>query len=596
MSVLSQSFLITITRREQVAQIRGFAVYVVTGVAITPCSSQTEAEAAIAKTARHLKNEPADALEDDTDTQEDDGEALPRASEDVDEVDDVIDDSSVEAESSVSEPVTSTVAEDVIRRRGSFGRFAQRWFSKKGWVLNQRQSMGLSRPALEPVPPATPPPGTKPTRSSEDSLEAIASTFLPKLLHTTQIFFGSSRSFFFSYDFDITRRWGECGPFSSDVPLYAQVEPTYFWNNHLLQPFLSVGAESVALPVMQGFVGQRPFMMDRDPPQVDDSEPDAMEMSSFLSGGSGPTSPPAEEIKDAAERRASEQDLLITLISRRSIKRAGLRYMRRGIDEDGNAANTVETEQIMSTPWWNSSSPNGSKTYSFVQTRGSIPVFFTQSPYSFKPVPALHHSPEANLAAMQKHFDLLHQSYGSIHLVNLVEKNNTEAVVGDAYSKYVAEANEGRAEHEKIAFEWFDFHDICRGMKFENVSKLLEKIRGDLDRFGNTVEADGKVLKHQSGVFRTNCMDCLDRTNVCQSMFARYMLEAQLREEGFDMSAQVDQNDVWFNTIWADNGDAVSNQYASTAAMKGDFTRTRKRDYRGTLNDLGLSLTRFYNG
>jgi hypothetical protein len=74
------------------------------------------------------------------------------------------------------------------------------------------------------------------------------------------------------------------------------------------------------------------------------------------------------------------------------------------------------------------------------------------------------------------------------------------------------------------------------------------------------------------------------------------MLEAQLRAEGFDMSAQVDQNAWWFNNIWADNGDAVSNQYASTAAMKGDYTRTRKRDYRGTLNDLGLSITRFYNG
>ena len=336
--------------------------------------------------------------------------------------------------------------------------------------------------------------------------------------------------------------------------------------------------------------------MDRDPPQVDDSEPEAMEMSSFFLSGSGPVSPPTEEVTDAPERRPSEQDLLITLISRRSTKRAGLRYMRRGIDEDGYTANTVETEQILSAPWWNSLSPSGTKTYSFVQLRGSNPVIFTQSPYSFKPVPALQHSPDANLAAMRKHFNLLRHVYGGIHLVNLVEKNNTEAVVGEAYSEHVARLNEDLPEGDKMAFEWFDFHSVCRGMKFENVSQLLEKIRGHLDSFGSTVEADDKILRRQSGVFRTNCMDCLDRTNVCQSMFAKYMLDAQLREEGFDASAQVDQDALWFNAIWADNGDAVSNQYASTAAMKGDFTRTKKRDYRGTLNDLGLSITRFYNG
>ena len=28
----------------------------------------------------------------------------------------------------------------------------------------------------------------------------------------------------------------------------------------------------------------------------------------------------------------------------------------------------------------------------------------------------------------------------------------------------------------------------------------------------------------QKGIFRTNCMDCLDRTNVVQSVFARQLL------------------------------------------------------------------------
>lgn len=43
------------------------------------------------------------------------------------------------------------------------------------------------------------------------------------------------------------------------------------------------------------------------------------------------------------------------------------------------------------------------------------------------------------------------------------------------------------------------------------------------------------------------------------------------------------------------DGDAISRQYSSTAALKGDYTRTRKRDYRGALNDFGLTLSRYYN-
>jgi hypothetical protein len=36
----------------------------------------------------------------------------------------------------------------------------------------------------------------------------------------------------------------------------------------------------------------------------------------------------------------------------------------------------------------------------------------------------------------------------------------------------------------------------------------------------------------QKGVFRTNCMDCLDRTNVVQSVFARQLMLAWLNKLG----------------------------------------------------------------
>jgi hypothetical protein len=209
----------------------------------------------------------------------------------------------------------------------------------------------------------------------------------------------------------------------------------------------------------------------------------------------------------------------------------------------------------------------------------------------------MRHSPDANYAALKKHFDDLQQKYGKLQIVNLVEKHGVEAPIGRQYEKSIERLNkEASSDAEKAAFEWFDFHAVCRGMKFENVSFLLQILGKKLESLGSTVAVDDQVTEHQTGVLRTNCMDCLDRTNVCQSSFGKYMLDQQLKEQGFDMTLQADQVNAWFNTLWADNGDAISKQYASTGAMKGDYTRTRKRNYRGALTDAGLSLTRLFNG
>ena len=41
----------------------------------------------------------------------------------------------------------------------------------------------------------------------------------------------------------------------------------------------------------------------------------------------------------------------------------------------------------------------------------------------------------------------------------------------------------------------------------------------------------------QCGVLRTNCVDCLDRTNVAQFCYARLCLVAQCRALGIELSA-----------------------------------------------------------
>jgi len=44
---------------------------------------------------------------------------------------------------------------------------------------------------------------------------------------------------------------------------------------------------------------------------------------------------------------------------------------------------------------------------------------------------------------------------------------------------------------------------------------------------------DNKWVSNQSGVFRTNCIDCLDRTNVVQSMIASKCLQDQFKVRVF---------------------------------------------------------------
>lgn len=66
------------------------------------------------------------------------------------------------------------------------------------------------------------------------------------------------------------------------------------------------------------------------------------------------------------------------VISRRATKRAGTRYFARGLDSNAYSANFVETEQLVYLP------PN--HIYSFVQIRGSVPLYWSQRPtLEYKP-------------------------------------------------------------------------------------------------------------------------------------------------------------------------------------------------------------------
>ncbi len=78
------------------------------------------------------------------------------------------------------------------------------------------------------------------------------------------------------------------------------------------------------------------------------------------------------------------------------------------------------------------------------------------------------------------------------------------------------------------------------------------------------------MICDQQGVFRINCIDCLDRTNIVQSAIAKVILETQCRKLGLlPPDEQLPSNcRSMYQTMWANNGDVISRQYAGTAALK----------------------------
>ena len=300
----------------------------------------------------------------------------------------------------------------------------------------------------------------------------------------------------------------------------------------------------------------------------------------------------------------------LTIISRQSSRRAGTRFNSRGIDDDGNVANFVETELI----YW---SPPGI-TFSYVQVRGSVPIFWEQTA-GFLPGQQkieITRSAEATWHAFSKHFKSLQLEYGAVHIVNLLSKSKSgEVELSAKFRDHVKEtfrrkaAPDIRAEHSLLRVTEFDFNAESQGPLGYSAgdqirSELEDSSNGfayflsdDSDTSGSVNEKGieelrtSAVVLQQDGVFRTNCLDCLDRTNLVQSIISSMALGSFISQQGGRLGSDIQMK---HSTLWADNGDALSKIYAGTGALKSSFTRHGKMSFAGALADARKSATRLY--
>ncbi|KAJ3201448.1 Phosphoinositide phosphatase sac1 [Entophlyctis luteolus] len=357
----------------------------------------------------------------------------------------------------------------------------------------------------------------------------------------------------------------------------------YFFNHALMQPLLALSPNSPSsipwvTPLICGFVG-------------------------------------SIDVTVAPEENVDVKRVFtVTLIFRLSTRRLGARYLKRGLNRAGHAANTVEMEQIV----FDHNLRDGDvKTKiegvsSFVQIRGSAPLIWSQPRnLAYKsPIQIVQNSD--SLAASFAHFNDLLRQYdvldisqkkdpeGKILCVNLLDEDGHEEHLTKAYERAVKSFN-----NSQVIYEGFSVNKWCRNFDFSNMSILMERAANIFPEMGVFV-GTGSVasnfgvrrdtppkfatIRKQIGVIRTSCLDSLDRTNLACTMFAQYFLSLQIHALvcltsrgvvrvppletalGY-LAAQVNESQE-FKRMWADAGDAASILYAGTRALRGDIVRT----------------------
>ncbi|CAJ1940592.1 unnamed protein product [Sphenostylis stenocarpa] len=330
----------------------------------------------------------------------------------------------------------------------------------------------------------------------------------------------------------------------------------------------------------------------------------------------------------------SGREFILTLIARRSRHYAGTRYLRRGVNEKGRVANDVETEQIV-----------------FEDAPEGLPIQISsiiQNRVSKK---------DQNYQATRLHFENLVKRYGNpIIILNLIkthEKKPRESLLRAEFANAIDFINKDLSEENRLRFLHWDLHKHFQS-KATNVLQLLGKVAAyaltltgffycqatptlrpeeylnwsttdnvkatysparldnednedaiNLERKpseGNNDVNENHFTKPpmlQRGVLRTNCIDCLDRTNVAQYAYGLAALGHQLHAVGVIDHPKIDLDDPVADDLmgfYERMGDTLAHQYGGSAAHNKIFSERRGQWRAATQSqEFFRTLQRYYS-
>ncbi|KAH7650182.1 phosphatidylinositol phosphate phosphatase [Cryptosporidium bovis] len=449
----------------------------------------------------------------------------------------------------------------------------------------------------------------------------------------------SSGGFYFSFDLDLTRTlqkkfensWNDhyerVGKHHNKLSYIEERKKAYIltgdsrfiWNERISFPLIISGADPRwVTPLVQGYFCNQAIVTSPEGPGYVKIGSEILSLRMSMINSFTDIDEFENSIQDTLNRKRfvckmcyeDHVDMLtrydVVLFSRRSWERGGTRFNARGIDDDANVANFVESELqicINNTDHW----------FSFVQIRGSIPLFWEQTGVNSCSITCFDH--DYSNYIFEKHHQKLSDIYGQVVYVNLLGSSSHEQSLSMGLKKEINHYNlnlKNKLENTHyfedsptglrcncyidknntnshtnaycncsnracpIIYKCYDYHQQTKNLGFENalntfISQLAKEIGTKIGYFhgvfkqGNTYqnnsESNGEsggnsfkqddcsdsvtfanllnldefesnqqalvdnvnpndnlfvILERQKGIIRTNCLDCLDRTNALQ--------------------------------------------------------------------------------
>lgn len=377
-----------------------------------------------------------------------------------------------------------------------------------------------------------------------------------------------AQTFYFSLSYDLTNTL-QTNQLSHKLNQRSSLQEIYLWNSYLLSPLMErfEGTMDWCLAVIHGF--------------IDQSKISVFGVSVFL-----------------------------TLIARRSHHFAGARFFKRGINNRGDVANEVETEQIVSNEIVSPlDDPRGvrfrfPRYTSYVQHRGSICLYWSQDTNNMSPKPPIRLDIiDPYYASAALHFDSLFKRYGGpiwvFNLVKTTEHLARESIISREFENCVNYLNQFLPKEQKIHMTSWDMSRAAKG-RSSNVIEFLEKYADACISATGIYQAGSSLenVRIQEGVCRTNCVDCLDRTNAAQTVIAKCALAHQLKALGIIdqpyLAYDTDAMDL-FSEMYHDHGDTLALQYGGSNLVNTMEKYRKINRWSSHSRDLIESFRRYYS-
>ncbi|ELT99122.1 hypothetical protein CAPTEDRAFT_142019 [Capitella teleta] len=390
-----------------------------------------------------------------------------------------------------------------------------------------------------------------------------------------------SSNFYFSYSYDLTRtlqyNMTDCTLTDSDrenspeksvddkvIGYCTPPAWKYVWNEHLLRPVLEEVHPDWLLHFIHGFIGQSKLMI-------------------------------------------YDRPVTLTLVARRSNQFAGTRFLKRGTNDKGSVANEVETEQIVIDA--SVSLMDKARLTSFVQLRGSIPLHWSQDVAKMVPKPpiALDQADPFGCVAGQ-HFNQIMRRYGApIIVLNLVkkrEKKPHESILTEEFARVIEYLNQFLPPEHSIKYVGFDMARVSKSKTSNVLHRLAEIAEYCVKKTGFYQSHPSfhcnKIRPHarQRGAVRTNCVDCLDRTNTAQFAIGKCALAFQLYSLGLLDSPMLDfDTDCarMLEDLYEGQGDTLALQYGGSQLVHRIKGYRKLAPWTSSSRDIMQTLSRYYS-